>query len=889
MSLAPGARLGAYEVLRLIGAGGMGEVYQARDTRLDRVVAIKVLSEKMASDDGRRQRFDREARAVAALNHPHICSLHDVGEHDYVDYLVMEYVDGQTLADRLVRGALPIGDVWRYATELADALDHAHRRGLVHRDLKPGNVMLTSAGAKLLDFGLSKLQSTPDLTAMSTIASDDAPLTAPGAVLGTYPYMSPEQLEGRDTDARSDIFAFGAIVYEMVTGRRAFQGATPASVIGAILHTDPLPMSEVQPLAPPGLDRIVTRCLAKNPDDRWQTARDVVLELKWNATHDVPTVADRKRQRRVGLVAALSLAVVAAAASTIAYFTRTRVESPVVRLTFTPPAGLTLAEVRQGGPVTISPDGSRVVYVASGTDGQQRLHVQRLDSVMAQALAGTDGASYPFWSPDSGSIGFFANGRLKRIEAAGGPPQALCDAVLPRGGTWNRAGVIVFAAGAGAELYQVPAASGKPTLLTFARPNRESHWPMFLPDDRHFLYFGRRTRTGVYVASLDQSEPTKLLEEGLYVGAAPASEGYLMICKGGAMGCTLAARRFDLDRLELTGEPMPLAERVPFYPARGRADFSVSGNGRLVYGAFAPELTELVWFDRTGNPIANVPGATGYQKPALSPDEKTIGAHKVDSETQSQDVWLIDSARGVTSKLTTNPGLDNMGLWSPDGRRIMYGSTREGQGTNAYLKDVEGKDTETALFDTGERELQQHTDWTDKAMVYGRLDAKNQWDLWTTPGTLAPGGKAGSPSLYLRSPFNEHEGTLSPDGRWMAYSSDQSGRWEVYVAAFPTHGPRATPVSTDGGRWPRWRRNGRELFYVSADRRLMSVTVRTGAVFTADVPRPLFTLRSKEGGAPSDRPYEPAGDGQRFLVNVALETVSPPISVFLNWPAALRR
>jgi eukaryotic-like serine/threonine-protein kinase len=848
-----------------------------------------VLPEALAASQERRERFEREARAVAALNHPHICSLHDVGEHDHVGFLVMEYVEGHTLADQLMRGALPSADVLRYAIELAEALDHAHRRGLVHRDLKPGNVMLTGAGAKLLDFGLSKLQSTPDLIALSTVASDAAPLTAQGAVLGTYPYMSPEQLEGRDVDFRSDIFAFGAVVYEMASGQRAFQGATVATLIGAILHTDPPPLSTFPSLMPPGLEHVVSRSLAKDPENRWQSARDLVLELRSIADHDTPRAGARARQRKRDPMLAVAVLAVTLIAATAVYLLRAPVDAPPVRLTFMPPATLTRAEVRSAGPVKISPDGRRLAYVAAASDGQQRLHVQPLESVTALPLAGTDGAAYPFWSPDSRSIGFFASGRLKVIDAAGGPPRALCDAPLPRGGTWNRSGIIVFSASGGQHLYHVSSAGGAPpTRLEFAREHRDGLWPSFLADGHHFVYFGRRTDPGVYVASLDPAIPAKRLVNGVYAAAAFASGAYLMLFTGGAMGGTLVAQRIDVDSLTLTGEPIPLAEQVPFYPFYGLANFSVSDNGTLVSGTVAPDPTSLVWFDRAGVRIADVPEARGFQKPSLSPDGKTIAAHRVDSDTQSQDVWLIESTRGGASKLTTNPGLDIMNSWSPDGRHILYGSTRE-EGANTYVKAIGTNDPERPLYQSNDREFQQVTDWSAHAIVLARLDAKTQWDLWTTPGLEVAGGRLQTPAPYLRSAFNEHDGVLSPDGRWMAYTSDQSGRSEVYVSTFPTHGPRGMPVSNSGGRWPEWRRDGKELFYLSADHTLMSVSVGTDTRFSAGLPRALFAVPMKDGGARNERTYAASSDGQRFLVNVTHDAPAPPVSVFLNWPAARQR
>ena len=751
--------------------------------------------------------------------------------------------------------------------------------------------MLTKSGAKLLDFSLSKLQPTPDLIALSTIGSEPAPLTAQGAVLGTLPYMAPEQLEGRETDARTDIFAFGAIVYEMATGERAFQGATAASLIGAILHTDPPPVSTLQPLTPPGLDHIVARCLAKNPDDRWQTARDLVLELKGISEHASRPVERKTRPnksvRQLG-AALLAVLAIGAGAFALGIYLRPRVNEPAVRITFAPPTGLTLAEVRATGPVTISPDGTRVVYVAAAKDGPQRLWIQPLDSTTAQALAGTDAAAYPFWSPDGRSIGFFANGKLKRIDAAGGPVHGLCDVVLPRGGTWSHAGVIVFSAGAGEHLYQVSSGGGEPATLTFINPNRESLWPSFLADGRRFVFFGRREDPGIYAASLDPAVPARRLAKGTYAGAAYASDGYLMFGTGGAMGVTLFAQPIDLGGLLLTGEPIPLAERVPFYPRLGLLDFSVSKNGRLIHGNQTDDATSLVWFDRAGNPLVTVPGASGYQRPILSPDDKWIGAHRLNPESQSSDVYLIDSTRGVTSRLTTNPGLDNMGLWSPDGRHILYGSTREDQGTNSYVKAVAGTEAETPIFTSGFRALQQMTDWSGKLFVFGREDPKTQWDLWTMPETGTPADATTAPALYLQTEFNEHEGVLSPDGRWMAYTSDQSGRQEVYVDAFPRR-VRRTPVSTTGGKWPQWGRGGKELFYLSLDQTLMAVTVQTSTGFEASAPRALFKLQMRDRGAPSDRTYSPARDGQRFLVNVSPEAAPSPISVLLNWPAALRR
>ena len=898
--LTPGTRIGAYEISGPLGAGGMGEVYKARDTRLDRTVAIKLLPEQWAADPDRRARFEREARAVAALNHSHICALHDVGEAAAADngaqasirFLVMEHLEGQTLADRLLRGPLPIADVLRYAIELADALDHAHRRGLVHRDLKPSNVMITESGTKLLDFGLSKQQSAPDLLALSTLAPDGDVQTAAGAVMGTYPYMAPEQLSGGEADARSDIFALGATIFEMATGRRSFEGKTAASVIGAVLHSSPPPVSSLQPLSPSGLDRIVARALAKDPDDRWQTARDLLLELKWIAGEGVR--GDSRRTdptKRIVAIAGGALAItVIIAWLGVPDFRSTPADEAMVRFSFAPPANLKRAEVRFGGPVTISPDGRRYVYVASGPDGKQLLWLHPIDAASPRALAGTEGATYPFWSPDSESIGFFADDRLKRIDVAGGPPQTLSGAVLPKGGSWGGTGDIVFAAGDGRELYRLRP-GGQPTAVPGDGINTYRVWPSFLPDGRTIVYFGRREKPGIYVSVLD-TQQTKLLAAGLYMGAAYAPPGYLVFFSGGSRAGTLFAQRFDPSRRELAGEAVALAEQVPFYPNFGLADFSVSENGTLLYGAFADEESELVWFTRDGKRLGNVPGATGYFRAALSPDGKTIAADRLDPETQSQDVWLIETTRGMTSRLTTNPGHDQMGKWSPDGRRILYGSTREGEPNGTRMMTLNGGDDEL-LFSPDETARRQVTDWSPDGtrIVYGRVSPKTKWDLWVMSAAPDPATGARTHEPYLQSDFNEHQGRLSPDGKWLAYVSDQSGLPEVYVDAFPGKGARSQ-ISSGGGYEPRWRADGKELFYRSG-RSLMVLSIETVAGKVGGVPRALFDMPIDESGDQilrEEAKYTMTPDGQRILVSAARSGPAlTPVTVLLNWPAGLRR
>jgi serine/threonine protein kinase/Tol biopolymer transport system component len=900
MSLTPGVRLGAYEVLGLIGAGGMGEVYKARDTRLDRTVAIKVLPEELAANPDRRMRFEREARAVAALNHSHICALHDVGESpspgatasspESIRFLVMEYLEGQTLAERLVRGPLPASEVLRCAIELADALDHAHRRGLVHRDLKPGNVMMTKGGAKLLDFGLSRLQSSQDLLALSTIAPGGVPLTAEGTVLGTFPYMAPEQLAGREADARSDIFAFGAMVYEMATGRRAFEGTTAATLIGAILHTDPPPASSLQPLTPAALDRIVARCLAKDPDDRWQSARDLMLELKWIAEHATPPEASSGRQRKFGLIASAAstvavLAIAALAFMTVAYIRRAPSEEPVVRLPFSPPDGLALDDETLGDAVTISPDGQRLVFVATGADGKQLLWVRPLDSLAAQPLVGTDGGAYPFWSPDSRFIGFFAQGKLRKIQVAEGPPQTLCDALQPRGGSWSRDDVVVFAAGAGYEFYRVSAGGGMATAIPADGINQERLQPSFLPDGRHFLYYGRPQQFGIYVGLLDSSKVTLLSKD--YVAVASASPGYLLFLRGtsqASIAMTLLAQPFDPASLQLTGDPEAVADRIRYDSLLAHGAFSVSKNGTLVYGTVESRTTQLKWFDRSGKPLGNVGSSGAFSQPALSPDEKTIAVRRTDPESQDSDLWLIETTRGIELRFTTYGTINFNPVWSPDGTQIVFASSRLAP-PHLYLKASSGGD-EQLLFQSNF--VSHTTDWSREGrfIIYAAQNPRTGWDLMRLPMSVADAER--KPETLLQTAFNEHLGRVSPDGRWLAYMSDESGRNDVYVRTFPDSGAKWL-ISTNGGVDPRWRADGTELFYLAADGSLMAVSIKPGPVFEPGAAVALFKTRMSPPHF-WEQNYAVTRDGGRFLINtITEESASVPTKIIFNWTAALRR
>jgi serine/threonine protein kinase/Tol biopolymer transport system component len=923
MGLTAGAHLGPYEILAPLGAGGMGQVYKARDTRLDRIVAIKILRDESPVDPARRARFEREAHAVAALNHPNICQLFDVGEvaslksqvaslesqvasPEPVRFLVMEYLEGQTLEERLVRGPLPMLDVLRIAIELADALDHAHRRGLIHRDLKPANVMLTGSAssvqagstsspqaktgaAKLLDFGIAKLQRAPDLMSLPTITAGAAPITVEGTIVGTYPYMAPEHLAGRDADARSDIFAFGAIVYEMATGRRAFEGTTAATVIGAILHKDPPPLSSLQALAPPELDRLIARALAKDPDDRWQTMRDLTLELKWIAEHSTQARSTEPRRNKALARAAslaLGLAGGAAAAFTVAYLRGAPAVEPAMRLELAAPGGLTMADTRSAGPVTISPDGRRLAFAATGADRRQMLWVRPLDSLAAQPLPETDGGVFPFWSPDSRSLGFFAQGKLRKIQISGGPPQTLCDALQPRGGSWSRGNLIVFSVGNGHGLNLVAAGGGVPTVIPADGVNQDRAQPFFLPDGKHFLYYGRPQKYGLYAASIDSLRPT-LIDEDVSAAAAYVP-GYLLLLKGtshGSSAVTLLARPFNPATLEATGEPHAVVDRVLNITNLGRAAFSASDTGTLVYENLETRSTRLTWYDRSGKPLDIVGSSGAFSQPSLARDEHIVGVRRVDPETQDADIWTIDQARKVESRVTSYGGVTLNPIWSPDGSRLIFGSARSAP-PNLFEMLPGSIGSETRLLASNFNN--QPTGWSPdgRFIVYGSQHPTTGWDLMLVPADATAVEK--KPSPLLQTPFNEHFGRVSPDGRWFAYTSDESGSDEIYVQRFPSGGSKIR-VSASGGLEPIWRGDADELFFLAPDGTVMAARVMRGADYKIETPVPLFRVDVSRGFF-----YEPtytvSRDGRRFLINTYTEgSRTPATKIVFNWPAMIGR
>jgi Tol biopolymer transport system component len=886
--LGRGAALGPYRIEGLVGAGGMGEVYRARDERLARDVAVKVLASHVASEPQWKQRFEREARALAALSHPHICPVFDVGRQEGIDYLVMEFLEGETLADRLAKGALPLPQALRHAVEVADALDKAHRQGVVHRDLKPGNVMLTRSGAKLLDFGLARLRAAHFVdTAGSAPPVPSANLTGEGRILGTLQYMAPEQIEGREADARTDIFAFGATLYEMATGRKAFEGKSQASIAAAILEHQPVPPSALQPAAPAALDRLLAVCLAKDPEERWQSAGDLRRELAWigeaGAQASAPARAGVRRERR-GRTAWAVAAVAGAIAIGMgaAAFRRQQAIPRAVRFSVPPPpnADFTVYGTSGSPQLAVSPDGRYVTFVASRPAARSQLWLRALDSLSAVALPGTEDASFPFWSPDSQSIGFFAEGKLKRIQASGGGIQTLCDAPNNRGGAWGGGGFIVFAPNPTDPIHRVPASGGVPTPITALDPSGQqtSHrFPSLLGDGGGLLYLAREGgQRAIYARSGEATEAKRVLSAGL--SAAYVPPGYLFFVRERS----LMAQPFDTSALQLKGEPTAIAAPVGGSTVY-HAAFSASANGVLAYASRIALTGQLTWFDRGGTPRGTVGPPADYMGFQVSPDQKQVALTLTDEAQDSTDLWLLDLARDVPLRVTHDPRTDASACWSPDGRRLAFRSDRLGT-DDLYVRAAGSAGEDEPLFLSAA--LQKFpTDWSaDGGFITYHSPGATGWDLWTFSVTRR------SNTPFLRTQFNEIHGRLSPDGRWMAYASDESGVMEVYVRSFPA-AQDPVRVSKGGGSEPHWRADGGELFFMAPDRSLMAVRVEAGSRFRPGPPTLLFQTRVPGFSTPyRNNTYAASADGQRFLVNTTVsDGPSTAINVILDWPALLRK
>ena len=904
-----GTQLGPYAILAPLGAGGMGEVYRAKDTRLDRTVAIKILTPHGLGNPKQVQRFEREARAVSKLNHPHICALYDIGQQDGVQFIVMEHLDGETLARRLTRGALSLDQLLRYAIEIADALAHAHRQGVVHRDLKPANIMLTAAGAKLLDFGIAALLAPEAMASDShaTVSGAGAEtLTEEGTFVGTLQYIAPEQLEARPTDARADIFAFGAIVYEMATGQQAFKGTSRASVIAAVLEHDPELLSATRlksdaarpessgggPAMPWMLDQIVARCLAKDPGDRFQTAVDLRQALRWmaesGAQAGAPAPGPQARGWRHYRVASIAVGAVVIVAVLAAAMTFRRWSSPEpsdaapIRFEINPPSNAAFSP--SSASLALSPDGRSLAFTASAGQGDLALWIQSLDSLEARRVPGTGAPGQLFWSPDSRSVAFAdtsASWKLKTIDIAGGLPQSVGDARLPGVGTWSRDQAIILK-GDGA-LEQIPIAGGPPiavTTLDSTHGETEHNFPGFLPDGRHFLFLASSAQPehdGVaYLASLGSSDRVRLFSsDSQVVYAAP---GYLLYM----LGNTLLARPFDTVSLRVTGEPIPIADQVERTTGSRRGAFTVSQTGVLAYRRL--NETQLVWFDRGGRRLGTVGPPGHYRNPALSPDGRRLAVGGLDSKTGTWDVWTMELDRGVASRFTLAPSHEDMPVWSPDGGHLAFMSDRD-EGISFYQKAATGGGAEEVLL-RGLRSFSILNAWRPDGLVYATAGAAHDVDLWRLP---LSGDR--TPVPLLQTQFADKFCEPSPDGRWMAYVSGESGKFEVYAAAFPS-GQGKWPISVGGGTEPAWRRDGKELFYLAPDRHLMAVSIKTGASVEAGPPERLFqaAVSSLLGSPYTRNQYVVTADGQRFLINEPAGKASlSAMTVVVGWTAALRK
>ena len=905
MALSAGARLGPYEIVSAIAAGGMGEVYRARDPRLGRDVAIKALPDLSVGDSEHVARFQREAQILAALNHPHIAAIYGLEEVNGSQFLILELVEGGTLGERLKAGPLPLVEALTITRQVADALEAAHDKGIVHRDLKPGNIAVTTDGqVKVLDFGLAKTLApdiSKDLSNSPTLAA-----TLPGIILGTVAYMSPEQARGRALDKRTDIWAFGCVLYEMLTGRSPFLRETVSDTIAAVLGQEP-DWPALPAATPERVQWLMRRCLEKDPKRRLHDIADARIELDEALTHPYeshhfatagpspPVVARGRTRERVAWVSAgvcLVALVVALALVRIGMFGRPAANPLRYQSSIVFPQGLRLTGAPSGRFV-LSPDGRRLVVSASDATGRSMLWVRRLDMLIAQPLVGTEGAAFPFWSPDSRFVAFLAQGKLKKVEVAGGSPVTLCDAAFGATGSWSRDDVLLFTPRGQSPLYRVSASGGTAspvTTLDRASGDYQHQYPVFLPDGRHFLYLVLGSKAGgatdpraVYVGSLDPQEPPKLLLLG--GSNATYAQGYLIFLRES----TLMAQAFDVNRRELRGEATPLVEKTQIVSGAvtGAAGaFTVSETGVLAYQTGQDMVrSELVWFDRSGKQIAVLGDRADYADVSLSPDNARAAVSPLDPERGTRDLWLYDVARGLRERFTSDPGEEFAPLWSPDGSHLVFSARRKAS-VDLYQKASNGQGPEDALLEAGLGKFQASWSPDGRYLLYvAGGGAISRSDLWVLP---LFGERKAIP--FLETTFIETHGQFSPDGHWIAYTSNDSGRFEVYVTPFPEPGAK-TRVSTTGGSWPRWRRDGKEIVYLASDNTLTAATVMGKASgFDVGAVRPLFAMHPRPQARLDAFPYDISSDGQRFLVNSLVEeTTSTAVTLVVNWAAGLKK
>jgi len=890
MALSSGTKLGPYEIQSLLGAGGMGEVYRARDTRLDREVAIKVLAAHLSQTPELRARFEREAKVISGLQHPNICVLHDVGRQDGMDFLVMEFLEGETLSARLARKPFTPDETIRIGIEIADALERAHRSGIVHRDLKPGNVMLTKSGAKLMDFGLAKLHlagaasssSVPAFSAVATAASPASPITTAGTMLGTVQYMSPEQIQGKEADPRSDIFAFGAMLYEMLTGKRPFEGKSQLSVASSILEKDPEPISAVQPLTPPALEHLVRICLAKDPEQRFQSAHDLKLQLQWitaggsQVGAPAMVVSQRKHRQKI-LAAAMVLGWLAALGAVIAaamYANRLTSARQLVRAQIGQPVGYDFNYVLTGPPA-LSPDAQRIAFVALKND-KSIIFVQQLSSGKATFLPGTEDGFFPFWSPDAKYLGFFSNGKLRKIAAEGGPVQALCDAPEGRGGSWNEQGTILFAPRIAGPLQRVSDGGGTPEQVTPSRKDDAQFTnrnPYFLPDGKHFLFVQRTGNAAVgsvFAGSLDGGEPQQVLPAGSNVAY---SHGHLFYLKDGS----LMGQPFDASGLRLEGKPTPIAESVEYYNARDVGYFSAAQNV-LVYRQTVVSNRELVWLDSTGKELEHWGEPAPYAEGIFSPRSHVAVLTRSNPDGHGSSLWLADTERRSVTRLTPDSELEQNGVVSADARSVYTISTSGYHSVLALHSLVSTGSDEKVDFEGSYYLSSQSLD--GRYVFFSVQDAKTGFDIYYTDllrdHKLVP---------VLNSNFDEYDARLSPDNKWLAYTSNENGSREIYVTPFPAAGARwqvssggvTSGVTTDRLAMD-WSPDGKNLYFRQGDK-VFAVNVSiNGGKPEFSTPKELLSV-SHEVIILSILP-----DGKRILATRPVgQQISSPLGLVLNW------